>query len=113
MSPGQTEAKQGKFIEFISRAKGYIRENYKSQNINPISLTPKFTLGRRGGEVLRAKYLLPCCCIHDSLEFDMQHDHVLKKLNFDLLTPYSRVLGGRVGLCAKYLLLCCCIHDSL
>ena len=32
-------------------------------------------------------YLLPCCCIHDSLEFDMQHDHVLKKLYFDLLTP--------------------------
>ena len=39
------------------------------------------------GGGLRAKYLLPCCCIRDSLLFDMQHDHVLKKLNFDLLTP--------------------------
>ena len=24
-------------------------------------------------------------CFHVFLEFDMQHDHVLKKLNFDLL----------------------------
>ena len=24
----------------------------------------------------------------------MQHDHVLKKLNFDLLTPSPRVVGG-------------------
>ena len=37
---------------------------------------------RRGG--LRAKYLLSCCCIRDSLSFDLQQDHVLKKLNFDL-----------------------------
>ena len=37
---------------------------------------------------LRAKYLLPWCCIHDSLKFDMQNDHVLKKLNFDVLTPH-------------------------
>ena len=39
----------------------------------------------RGG--LRAKYWLPCQCIHDSLQFDMQHDHVLIKLSYDLLTP--------------------------
>ena len=45
MSPGKTEVIQGKFIEFISLAKGYFRETYKSQNINPISPTPKFTLG--------------------------------------------------------------------
>ena len=40
---------------------------------------------------LRAKYLLPWCCIHDSLKFDMQNDHVLKKLNFDVWTfgPHS------------------------
>ena len=31
----------------------------------------------------QAKDLLPCCCIHVSLYFDMQHDHVLKKLNFE------------------------------
>ena len=45
MLPGQIEVKQGKFVEFISREKGYFRETYKSQNINPISHTPKFTLG--------------------------------------------------------------------
>ena len=45
MSPGKTEAKQGKFVEFLSPAKGYVKETYKSQNINPISPTPKFTLG--------------------------------------------------------------------
>ena len=39
------EVKQGKFVEFISPRKGYFRETYKSQNINPISPTPKFTLG--------------------------------------------------------------------
>ena len=42
--------------------------------------------------VLQAKYLLPRYCIRDSLQFDMQHVHVLTKLNFDLLT--SRVRGG-------------------
>ena len=31
--------------------------------------------------------MLPCCCIPDSFKYDLQHDHVLKKLNFDLLTP--------------------------
>ena len=56
---------------------------------------------------LRAKYLLPCCCIRDSLYFDMQHDHVLKKLNFDLLTPSLGsvcvcVGGGGVGVCRQY-----------
>ena len=42
MSPGKTEVQQGKFIYL---EKGYFRETYKSQNINPISPTPKFTLG--------------------------------------------------------------------
>ena len=37
VSPGQTDVKQGKFVEFISQAKGYFKETYKSQNINPIS----------------------------------------------------------------------------
>ena len=45
MSPGKTEVKQGIFVKFISLAIGYFRESYKSQNINPISPTPKFTLG--------------------------------------------------------------------
>ena len=36
---------QGKFDKFISPVKGYLRETYKSQNINPPSPTPKFNLG--------------------------------------------------------------------
>ena len=45
VSPGRTEVKQGKFAEYIFPAKGYFRETNKSQNINPISPTPKFTFG--------------------------------------------------------------------
>ena len=41
---------------------------------------------------MQTKYLRPCCCNRDSLSFDMQHDIVLKKLNFDLLT--AGVGGG-------------------
>ena len=34
-------------------------------------------------------YLPPCYCIRRSLEFDIQHDHIPKKLNFGLSsTPY-------------------------
>ena len=29
-----------------------------------------------------------CCCIFDTLQFDMQHDHELKRLNFDILTSF-------------------------
>ena len=42
VSPGRTEDKQVKFVEYILPAKGYFRETNKSQNINPIS---KFTFG--------------------------------------------------------------------
>ena len=38
MSPGKTNVKQGKFVKFISPAKGGFREMYKSQNISPNSL---------------------------------------------------------------------------
>ena len=44
VSSGKTEVKQGKFVKFISPVKVFLRETYKSQNINPISPTPKFTL---------------------------------------------------------------------
>ena len=37
------KSKQGKFVEFISPAKGYFRETYKSQNINSTSPTSQFT----------------------------------------------------------------------
>ena len=56
-----------------------------------IVLTPKVW----GGGGLRAKYLLPCICIRDSIKFDLQHDHVLKKLNLDLRS-HPRV-RGRAG----------------
>ena len=45
VSPGRTEVKQGKFVKYIFSVKGYFRETIKSQNINPIPPTPKFTFG--------------------------------------------------------------------
>ena len=44
----------------------------------------------RGGGCLRVKYLLQCCCICDSLLFDMQHDHVLNKLTFDHMILFQK-----------------------
>ena len=44
-APGRTEVKQGKFVKYIFPAKGYFRETDKSQNINRISPTTKFTFG--------------------------------------------------------------------
>ena len=42
--------------------------------------------------------MLPCCCIHASLYFDMQHDRVLIKLDFDILTPIQESgVGPSVG----------------
>ena len=40
--------------------------------------------------------MVPCGCNSDSLKFDMQNDHVLKKWNFDLSTQ-SPGLGGGLG----------------
>ena len=56
--------------------------------------------------------MLPRFLIHDSILFGMQSDHVLEKLNFDLLTPGSG-MGVSGAQQAKYLLPCCCIHVSL
>ena len=54
------------------------------------------------------------CCIPNSFQFEMQHDHILKNLKFDLLTlfPGGRGVGGGLRE-KKYLLPCCCIPDSL
>ena len=61
----------------------------------PFNLICNMTMGA-GSAV---KYLLQRCCICSSLQFDMQHDHVLNKLTFD-----HRVRGaGRVDLLPKYL----------
>ena len=45
VSPGNTEVKQGNFIEFICPNEGYFREMCKSQNIDLIFPTPKSNLG--------------------------------------------------------------------
>ena len=50
-----------------------------------------------------AKYILPYYIICDSIEFDMQHDHVLKKV--ELRPPR----GGWVGVCEQNI----CYHDSV
>ena len=47
--------------------------------------------GSRGPQV---KCFVSCCCNRDSLKFDMQHDDVLKKRNFDLLTQSPGTVGG-------------------
>ena len=43
----------------------------------------------------------------------MQHDHVLKNVYFDVLTPPGSGVGVGGGLREKYLLPYCCIHDYL
>ena len=45
--------------------------------------------------------------------FDMQHDHVLKKLNFDLLTPYPGSGRGGRHLLANICCLAAAFSDSL
>ena len=45
------------------------------------------------------KYLLPCCCIHNSICLEMQHDHVLKS-KFDPFDPDNRVRGWG-GVCGQ------------
>ena len=48
-----------------------------------------------GGGCLRAKYLLPSCCIFYFISFDMQLYHVLQKKNFDLL---AQEVGPRTSI---------------
>ena len=103
LSPGKTEVKQGKFVEFVSPAKGHFRDTYKSQNVNPISPTPKFTLGIiQGSRVcLKTENAPVCCCNHDSILFDMQHDHVL----IPLTPPPPPRVGGSVDIIFAIMLL--------
>ena len=52
-------------------------------------------------------YLLPCYCIRRSLEFDMQQDHIPKKLNFvPQLYPLCSPQGSNQGLQTKIPLIC-------
>ena len=47
-------------------------------------------------------YLLPSYCIRRSLEFDMQRDHIPKKLNFEpQLSPLCSPGGSNQGLHTK------------
>ena len=48
------------------------------KKLNFDQLSPPLGLGGWGGGELRAKYLLPCCCISDSVQFDM-HMTMLSK----------------------------------
>ena len=49
------------------------------KKLNFDQLSPHLGLGGGGGGgELRAKYLLPCCCISDSVQFDM-HMTMLSK----------------------------------
>ena len=52
------------------------------------------TLSRGWRVCVMTENVLACCCMRDSLQDDMHHDHVLKKLNFDLLTPQDRGMGS-------------------
>ena len=61
------------------------------RNLNFDLLDPPQVSGLGGGWDLWVKYFLPCCCICDSLKFDMQHEHALQMLNFD---PIPRLGGG-------------------
>ena len=52
-------------------------------------------------------YLLPCYCTRRFLEFDMQHDHIPKKLNFGLSsTPYVHPGDQTKGVKLKSRLIC-------
>ena len=59
-------------------------------------LTPTPRSGGGGGG-LQAKYLVPCCCIRDSLFFDMLHDHVLKKLKLTFWPQPQGQLSGYIS----------------
>ena len=79
-----------------------MQHDHDLNNLKLDLVTPFPRSGVGGSGVLRAAYLLPCCCIHDALLFDKQHDHVLKKLKFDLLTPSTGSGGeGGGGVCGQ------------
>ena len=53
-------------------------------------MSAKFPRGGGGGRTFFSSKST-CCCICDSISFDVQHNHVMKKLNFD---PNHRVVGA-------------------
>ena len=67
-------------------------------------MTPTRGSGRWWWGSVVEKYLLQCCFISWFLWFDLQHGHVLKKFNFDLLTPSKGKRGIRWQIFATMLL---------
>ena len=59
---------------------------------------------RGGGGIWGQNICYHVATFHDTNKFDMQHDNVLKKLNFDLLTPSPRVVreGGGWSACKTF-----------
>ena len=55
---------------------------------------PRLVERGAGGLVCGQNICYYISVVRDSLKFDMQHSHVLKKLNFNLLTPSPRVVPG-------------------
>ena len=53
---------------------------------------------------VRTEYMIPCCGICNSLWFNMQHDHILKKLNSELFTRPGSREGSMVKIFATMLL---------
>ena len=79
------------------------------KSFNFYILTP--SIGSRGGRPA-IKIFTTMLLYRDFLLFGVQHDHVLKKLNFDLLTPSFRVVGEEC-LLTKYSRPCCSISRFL
>ena len=62
---------------------------------------------------MQSKYLLPSCCIYDSIQFDMQHNHIIIKMNLHHLTLTQGSGGERLGAAGKILLPCCYMYHPL
>ena len=94
MSPGKTVVKQGKFVKFISQAKVIFRETFISNNINPISPTPKFTLG-----IIQIKVK----SLSTSFQCFFQYNELICTI---LISDFSLTLRSEVCVMSKCLLLC-------
>ena len=98
--PGQTEVKQGKFVEFISRAKGCFRETYKTQSIKPISNTTQGCVQSQS------------VCFYVSLYF-FPLNLICNMTTFRYILPFNPTLRLRVCLRSEYVLALCSILNSL
>ena len=76
----QTKVKQGKFVELFPPPNGYFAETYKSQNINPISPTPKLNWGM----ILSTNSIIPKVNlgIEKKVHLGYHTDHNYKPINY-------------------------------